>query len=348
MSQSSGFPARLLWGRRWPRSRCRGPAAAFPAGAVATVAGFGEQTDAANASGQLESETVRIESQGTCGQPPGAALFANNAIFVCAVSPTSEICHGDSGGGLVTTGSTPVLVGVAVSTYAGCVPGKEGIFAYTGTPELLQFIQGKDTPPTAPREASSTFARLTWNPPLVVGNTLSCATKGWSGPVQISYSFVAASDGTVLQTGPDTTFVLPSAAVGAQIGCEVAVTNAGGTELMTTGPTSGAVKPAPQVRIQPPALLEAKRGQRLKLRVVLESPAGLSGKFGVCVTLPTSVGGHLCRSTREPFGVYGAFPFDLTFTIKPTAPVEMAHIAISATAGVSSANATALLRITRH
>ena len=133
---------------------------------------------------------------------------------------------------------------------------------------------------------------------------------------------------------------------GDKVACEVAASNAGGTALEETEATS-AIKGAPQVRIAKLAPISALPGGHVTVHVSLVSPVGLWGKYDVCVTLPAKVGGHLCRSVKNPDGSAGTFPFDFTFKIRPTAPVGTAKIAIAATAGLSSANATALLRISR-
>jgi len=92
-----------------------------------------------------------------------------------------------------------VLVGVVSAGASGCVTGSHGLFTYTGAPEILQFIQGNDQPPTAPRETSATFLDIKWDPPLVVGNTLSCSTGGWPAPPQqFTYSFVNTTSGAVV------------------------------------------------------------------------------------------------------------------------------------------------------
>src|SRR5258707_11518723 len=101
----------------------------------------------------------------------------------------------------MTTG-TPVLIGVVSAGSASCGSGTHGLFTYTGAPEILQFIQGVNTPPTAPRSNDNTFLEIKWDPPLVVGNTLSCTTSGWVGQAQFTYMFVNSATGDVLQSGP--------------------------------------------------------------------------------------------------------------------------------------------------
>ena len=315
---------------------------AYPAGDAVGLAGFGRQNPTISSSGPLDWMTATVDPQGNCGIP--GALIDDNAILVCASSPSSAVCNGDSGSGLVTTTGAPILIGVVSAGSSTCSPGSHGLFTYTGAPEILQFIQGGNNPPAAPRVNDSTVLDVRWDPPLVVGNTLSCTTSGWVGQAQFTYTFVNSVSGEVLQTGPRSTYLIPAALVGERVTCVVAATNAGGTTLEETDPTSE-IAAAPQVRIEKLAAFSAAPGKHISVHVTLVSPVGLWGKYNVCVTLPAKVGGRLCRSTRNGDGSSGTFPFDFSFKIRPTAPVGTARIAIAATAGVSSANATALLRI---
>ena len=320
--------------------------AAFPAGAAVGLAGFGRSSPTVQTSGPLSWMTATVDPQGVCS-PSGRGLTDNNGITLCATSPSSAVCNGDSGSGLVTTTGTPVLVGVVSAGATGCETGSHGIFAYTGAPEILQFVQGNDNPPTAPRETAATFLQVKWDPPLVVGNTLSCSTGGWAAPQpSFVYSFVNLADGSVLQTGSRTKYLVPASAVGATIVCEVTASNAGGTMLEETDPTS-AVKAAPQVRILKVGALDAARGHALKLRVSLQTPVGLWGKFAVCIRPPHAVAGRLCRSTVNADGSGGIVPFNFDFRVKATAPIGTSRLVISAVAGVSHATATAPLTISK-
>ena len=325
------------------------PNAPYPVGAAVSISGFGLQNGADNTStGPLVTMATTVEPQAQCGEFTQTLLIQyDNAVMLCTTSPSSSLCSGDSGSGLVTTSGTPTLIGVADAAEPGCPAGHDNISAYVGAPELLSFIEGNDQPPTAPRPTSQTTSyKLTWGDPLVVGDTLTCSTSGWPEPVQSVYSFVNAGTGTVLQTGPAPTYVLPASAVGTEILCQIAVTDAGGTTIVRTTSTSS-VAAAPHASIKPLAPLTAKRGQDITVHVVLQSPAGLSGAFTVCATLPASVGGHLCHSVHKAFGASGNFPFAFIFRIKKTAPIRTVKIAISATAGSSTATSTELLRITK-
>jgi hypothetical protein len=314
--------------------------APFPAGAAVAIAGFGRQIPTVPGNGPLQSMTAVADPQGECGEYTRDGLIANtNGIFLCTLSPSSAPCDGDSGSGVVTASGTPVLIGVLTSS--ACNSGIDSISVYVGAPEILRFIQGDDDPPTAPRASSSTTTRLSWSVPPTVGGVLRCSTSGWPAPVEVSYAFLNAATEEVLQTGADATYLLPPTAVGTTISCDAAVTDSGGTTIVATG-TTAKVEPAPPIRIEFVALPTTKRGQSVTLHVVLKRRAGDTGTVTACVTLPTSVGGRLCRSSRRHAG--NAL-FALSLRIKPTAPLGRARVAISATTGLATARATTLLRI---
>jgi hypothetical protein len=322
------------------------PGSTFPAGVAIGVAGFGRQTPTVQTSGPLSWMTGTTDPQGDCGTAADQGLIDSNAILVCASSPTSAVCNGDSGSGLVTTTTPPILVGVTSAGGIGCDVGSRGVFTYTGAPEILSFIQGNDHPPTAPRVTDSTTLDVTWDPPLVAGTTLTCTSGGWPAGTTLAYSFVDTASNQVLASGPHSTFRIPPADVGATVDCEIAVSNAGGTTLEETQATSK-VKAAPQVRIESIAPVTAVRGKDVTIAVTLRSPAGLFGKFGVCVVPAKPIGGRVCSSVHNDHGVAGAFPFHLRFKVKQTSPLVTTHVEVDAVAGLSSARAKALVHVTR-
>jgi hypothetical protein len=319
---------------------------AFPAADSVGIAGFGRQQPTVTASGQLAWMTAIVDSQGACGEN---GLIEGNAVLLCASSPTSAVCKGDSGSGLVTTGSaSPVLVGVADATIDGCSPGSHSVFAWTGAPEILQFIQGDDQPPTAPRETNDTFLRLGWTSsgPIYAGDTLTCSTGRWSDPAaSVSYAFVDSVSGNVLQSGAKTTLVVPASAVGASIVCRAALTNAGGTTLAETN-AAPAVRPAPVARIVRVAPVTASRGRVVSIRVTLVAPEGIHGRLAVCVRPPKLVAGRLCRSTVDGDGLPSTVPFIFTLRVKATAPLGTAQVAINAVAGQSTVSTSTVIRVT--
>ncbi len=322
------------------------PNAPFPANAAVGVAGFGKQTPTDEASGPLSWMTATVDPQGSCSSSAADGLIDNNAIVLCAASPSSSVCNGDSGSGLVTTTGTRTLIAVTNGAEAGCSPGSRGSFTYVGAPEILDFVQGDDQPPSAPRETASTTLDLQWNPPLDVGNTVSCSTGGWNGATGFVFSFIDTRSGQVLQSSPRPSFVIPAADAGATLQCRVAASNDGGTTLAETTPTT-AVAVAPAVRIGPLAATSGVRGQSVTLRVVLHSPPGLYGKFGVCAVPPRPVGGKICSSQRNTLGSGGGFVFELSFRIRPTSPLVTTHVEIEAVAGLARASAKALLHVER-
>jgi hypothetical protein len=206
----------------------------FPSRQAVTVAGFGRQTASVPPSGPLVSMTANVDPQGTCGEYTGGLLITNdNATVMCAVSHAGSACNGDSGAGVLTMTSTPVIVGVVEAATAGCQTGGEDTIVYVGAPEILAFIQGADDPPAAPRKTSSTKARLDWNSPLLVGARIVCSTSGWKVPVHVSYSFLNEASGKVLQTGTRTDYLVKTKDVGINILCRAKVAGSGGTLLVS-------------------------------------------------------------------------------------------------------------------
>jgi hypothetical protein len=321
------------------------PNTPFPTGAQIVIAGYGQENLITGPSGQLYSEVGTVYPQGACGQQVQGPLQRDNGVFICAASRRSEVCYGDSGGGVVTTGRTPVLVGVVDDAYAYCPIGQVAIFAYTGSPEILQFIRGSDDPPKAPQPSEWNSWDVTWKPPLVAGNTLRCSPGSWRGPVRADYSFVNDVTQRVLQRGARSSYLVPVRQVGARIDCIVQVSNRGGTMLVRTIPTP-LVGAAPRVQIERMPPLQAQPGERVTLRVILRAPLGLVGQFRVCATLPASVGGRACLSRHESFGVSGQLEFPLSLRVKPAASPDPAPIRVRVKAGLSSATATSSLRVT--
>jgi Trypsin len=318
----------------------------YPTGAAVGIAGFGRESPTTSSSGPLDWMTATVDPQGTCGDLSGG-LVSYNAIALCASSPTSSACNGDSGSGLVTTdGTTPTLIGVLDAGTAGCEPTSHSIYSYVGAPEILQFVQGSDTPPTAPRFSNTTFLRLTWDPPLVSGNTLDCSSGGWPSAPQLAYSFFNSLNGQALQTGPNPYYVLPASAVGETIYCQVAASNSGGTTVEATRPTL-AVQAAPQAELDPVAPLTAAPGGPFTVDVTLQSPGGLWGRVQVCVTLPAALGGRLCHSTQDRSGAAATYPFRFAFRLRRTAPAGNARLTIAAVDGLSTVKAAARLRVAR-
>jgi trypsin len=213
-----------------------GSGASLPVGAAVGDAGFGEESPGVDSSGQLNWLTGTVDQQGACGS--GEAID-DDATRFCAASPTGSLCEGDSGSGLVTTGSTPTLIGVLSAGVPGCAAGTHSEFTYVAAPEILSFIQGNQSPPIAPREVSTSYIKLTWLAPLAVGTKLTCATGDWTDqPTSYSYAFANTQQNQTLQQGAKATFVLTTSDVGDTVSCTAYATNAGGTAALTTMSTN--------------------------------------------------------------------------------------------------------------
>jgi hypothetical protein len=317
----------------------------FPEGLVVGLAGFGRERPAVESSGPLARMTPTIAPQGSCPTYTPRGILPDNAIAFCASAARSAVCEGDSGSGLVTTGETPTILGVADAGAVDCRLGTDGVFTDVGAPEILRFIKGDDHPPTAPRDHPSTFVRLAWDPPLVDGNTLSCFSGAWSRQGRVTYSF-ADPEGTVFQHGPKSTFTIPAADTDKPILCDVSVRNPGGLALAASVPTP-IVRRAPALRIGLDPAAGGLRGHDLTLDVSLTAPAGLWGKFGVCAVPPSRVGGRICASAQSRSGRATRFRFRLTFRLKATAPPGIAQVVLDAVGGIARLTATAAVTISR-
>ena len=318
--------------------------ARYPAGADVGLAGFGRDSPTSPPDGSLNWLTAKVDPQGTCAGHTNSVIPDADAVAFCAIPPIGTACTGASGTGLVTTTGARTIVGVVSAGPTGCTSGGATILTYLGAPEILKFIQGDDQPPVAPRKTSSTVADLSWHGPLRPGNVLTCASSLWDGAPTLSYAFVNSQNGQVLQRGSTGTYVLSVADEHATISCSAMATNAGGTAVLSTGSTN-AIGSAPLLKVDPVAPVAAVRGRAVTVRLVLETPPGLSGRFSVCITPAAQVGSRACAWQRIGEGSYGALPFMLRLKIKATAPLGSSRLTIAAVSSVSSSRKTALVRV---
>jgi hypothetical protein len=227
-----------------------------PAGAVVApgtrllVSGYGQQGADTPSDGRLYSAPVSALPDSACLSTlaPNRTAGALCAVAVGAGAP----CFGDSGGPLVGDG---VLVGI-VSTGASdapCSGRSPDVYVDVAAPEIRAFIDGSDTPPMAPR-LSGRPGLSSVDPP-VVGSPLRCTPGTWSGADSITYTFVDAATGSVLQSGSRATFAPTRAHVGATVMCVVQAANAGGVSTAGTG-TAAAVQPD---TVAPQAVLRSVR-----------------------------------------------------------------------------------------
>ena len=292
-------------------------------GDAVTLAGFGLKVDNGSIDGTLNGMSSTLVDQAECldrGDDDSA-----NGVLLCAFSGTSSPCNGDSGGALVLPGSTPVLIGVMSRGPLPCAVNSLAWYGNMTAPELLQFVQGNDTPPTAPR--STTPARLV-NPTQVpqVGQSVECAAGAWTGSPVLAYEFREATNGDVVQSGPVATYKLRDADAGRRLLCRVLATNAGGTTFDESEVSPDNVLPAPFLTVQQTS---ARRGSTVTFRVRLLDWARPFGKVDVCVALSPRVGGKVCRAARPA----GSSPtVSMQLKVKLTAPVVRARASVTAKA----------------
>ncbi len=202
-------------------------ASTLPAeGEDAVLSGFGEE-DPANE--EPDKNLYSLDEQlGFSRQCGGEA----NAVFLCASSPGGTACSGDSGGALIG-GSPQQQIGVVdtVALVGGqrCTHGALNGFANVTAPEILDFVEGSEAPPVAPRGGGAVIRGF-----IEPGKSLTCERGSWSGSPTYTYAFVNSADGQVLQQGPAALYPLTSADIGRAILCEVSATNAGGTGIGRT------------------------------------------------------------------------------------------------------------------
>jgi Trypsin len=152
--------------------------------------------------------------------------------MLCARTSSGSACPGDSGGGLVTTGVPPVLLGVdniGIGSLSGCTAGDRDGYADLATPEISQWLAGNETPPLAPR----TSALATMSGPQKVGSLLTCKAPGWSGAPTVGAAFLNEDTERVIQEGSSIRHRLNSGDVGHFLSCVSIASNAGGTTEAT-------------------------------------------------------------------------------------------------------------------
>jgi hypothetical protein len=221
--------------------------AAYPGDTDVGFAGFGRETPSSPATGSLNWLVEHVDPQGTCGDFSAPMIQDSDAVSFCGSASWGSVCSGDSGAGLVTSGPTPTLVGIVsagqvTADNVHCAAGTRTIFTAVWPPEVLRFLQGNDTPPTAPRRTSSTYVRLFWDRPLAAGGALVCFSDRWDGSPAITYSLVD-STGRVLKQSSSGVFKLGTKNVGGVLSCRASATNAGGTAVLASD-WVGTVAPA--------------------------------------------------------------------------------------------------------
>lgn len=150
--------------------------------------------------------------------------------LLCAVSPTSGACGGDSGSGLIVPGSPAKLVGVLSGTtfnpirQSECSAGTRSMYTDLASPEIAQWLAGSATPPSAPRA----LVGPSFGPSSGRGRPLTCGPPDWSGSPALTTDIVDSATGTIVQSGP-MTYRPTVADRHRQLVCVSIATNAGGT-----------------------------------------------------------------------------------------------------------------------
>ncbi len=210
-------------------------------GTAVSFTGFGEQSvTPAELNGGLYALGMAEEFSANCG---GEA----SALFVCASTSTGSICVGDSGSGLTVPGLPATLIGIAntVEVISGepCRDGAQGGFANIAAPEIHDFIDGDESPPTAPRGGDGIKLAGASNAPNAE-ESMTCSPGEWSGEPAFTYSFINSKEGQVLQSGSSPIYHLTQADTGRTIICQVEATNAGGTGMRRTDSTEPVFGPS--------------------------------------------------------------------------------------------------------
>lgn len=156
---------------------------------------------------------------------------------LCTLSPSGSPCKGDSGGGVVTPTSPPVLLGVSNITFnavgeAACAPGHLTVSADLSSPEIHRWLEGSEQPPRAPR---SSFRAALSRPP-VAGERVACVPPKWEeSPTSLATAFVDMGAFKILARGSARYVPRPSQ-VGRLLACVSIATNGGGTTEAVSEP----------------------------------------------------------------------------------------------------------------
>ena len=263
-------------------------------GAALGFSGYGTQREGSLPDGFLYGAALGAISDVQCR---AAALPNSTASIQCVAQGPSAPCFADSGGPLTAGGAQ-----VGVASYAppaGCGNGPSG-FADVTVPEVRAFIDGSDTPPAAPRQATPSLLYALPTP--VVGSPITCAPGSWTAAPVLGYTFLNEATGAALQAGPSAIYTPPAAARGATISCIVTAANAGGTSTAWTG-----VAATLQADIVPPrAVLRGVRCRKRRCTVKLvAADSNSQGALKVRVTAERRVrarcGKHKrrCHKTRS-------------------------------------------------
>jgi secreted trypsin-like serine protease len=335
------------------------PANATPApGTTLSISGYGKEEGAEGPThhpdGKLYSTTLIALSSDACRNSVGA----NSAVLLCAESPSSATCKGDSGGPL-TEGSPAVQVGIVDFGPKECPVGQPDGFTNIAAPEVRDFIEGDESPPVAPRQTSPPVIKWFGSSP-VAFLPLTCESGGWSGSPSLAYTFqVENASAQMLQSGPANAFAPLGSLVGSTVVCVVQASNAGGT---STGRSP--VTPAIAPDTTPPNA--AIRGLKCHLQSCVLSFAAWDPN-GVAVSVQPTVAYsvlakcpkkksrkaskrrvcHTTRTLRMSPKTLSAGSFRATASRLPYGEKLTFAVAVASAAGLKARTATAHTRLRR-
>lgn len=192
-------------------------------GGAARLFGWG-QVESGRSDGRLRRLDQGLLEQWQCARGVPSVL--------CAWSAAGAACAGDSGGGLLSLGDSPVLLGVSnfvVFPSSACAAGNLTAYTDLSTPEVHAWLLGDQNPPRAPRTEMSA---LLWGE-LASRGTAICDAPAWTGDPQIATKFLYASPDSyatqVVQQGSSNRYELGPKDVGQRLVCVSVATNEGGT-----------------------------------------------------------------------------------------------------------------------
>jgi hypothetical protein len=267
-----------------------------PVGTTVGLTGFGEQNPTTKElDGKLYSLSMTLESSQGCGGE-------NDAVIICASSPSGSSCSGDSGSVMTLMVGTPMAIGVVntgvVIAGQSCAVGSQQSLANVAAPEIQDFIDGSEAPPRAPRgrEPSCPEGQPT------VGVAFTCKPGSWSGKPSFTYVFSDTSSDRVLQSGSSPSYKPAVGSVGRSIVFEVKATNAGGTATARAPATETvrAGRPVPvsgDVSIAHAPIAVRSNGVAL-VRLHCTEPYGCIGSLTLAMTEGSKVHGHLSAKVK--------------------------------------------------
>ncbi len=204
--------------------------------------------------------------------------------MLCGQTLSGATCFGDSGGGLVAGGKLVGVESIIVDDdEADCDPGERTGYIDVTAPAIASWLAGDPNPPIGPR--ASTRAAL------APGDPLTCQSPAWTGSPQVSFDFIAADTGALLQSGPATYKPAP-ADLGHPITCVVVARNAGGSaEALASAPVT-MYDPGLGLQVAPSGVLALSRANEAAplTRLVVYNRAGaVVNTYGLDLSKPVTV-----------------------------------------------------------